>query len=210
MKRRAVIVGTKHPGGLMRAQVRVLPDWNGVDEIDLPWAEYQLPIGNAFVPTLAGDAVWVEFPYTDANGQMDTRRPLIVGAAQDAPGGVPNVAAEASGQGTPWTPEEIEGSPSRPALSSTEDFVIHRNNILELRSAGGGYEIANTAAGSRIGMSEDGVPYIIGPAGLFIHVGGDAKVVAGGNVDIEAGGDLNFKVKGVFSALAKSFSFKKA
>lgn len=59
-------------------------------------------------------------------------------------------------------------------------------------------------------MSEDGVPYIIGPAGLFIHVGGDAKVVAGGNVDIEAGGDLNFKVKGVFSALAKSFSFKKA
>ncbi|HBK0767168.1 TPA: baseplate protein, partial [Escherichia coli] len=97
MKRRAQIVGTVHPAGLMRAQVRVLPDWNGVPDDDLPWAEYQLPIGNAFVPTVKGDLVWVEFPYLDVNGRIDTRRPMIVGAAQDAPGGIPNVAPEASG-----------------------------------------------------------------------------------------------------------------
>lgn len=36
MKRRAQIVGTVHPAGLMRAQVRVLPDWNGVPDDDLP------------------------------------------------------------------------------------------------------------------------------------------------------------------------------
>lgn len=35
MKRRAQIVGTVHPAGLMRAQVRVLPDWNGVPDDDL-------------------------------------------------------------------------------------------------------------------------------------------------------------------------------
>ncbi len=36
MKRRAQIVGTVHPAGLMRAQVRVLPDWNGVPDDDSP------------------------------------------------------------------------------------------------------------------------------------------------------------------------------
>ena len=36
MKRRAQIVGTVHPAGLMRAQVRVLPDWNGVPDDDYP------------------------------------------------------------------------------------------------------------------------------------------------------------------------------
>lgn len=114
MKRRAQIVGTVHPAGLMRAQVRVLPDWNGVPDDDLPWAEYLLPIGNAFVPTVKGDLVWVEFPYLDVNGRIDTRRPMIVGAAQDAPGGIPNVAPEASGKGNGWTPPEVDGAPPRP------------------------------------------------------------------------------------------------
>ncbi|MGL4683899.1 MAG: baseplate protein [Gibbsiella quercinecans] len=185
----------------MRAQVRVQPDWAGVPDDDLPWAEYILPIGNAFVPTITGDLVWVEFPYIDASGRPDTRRPVIIGAAQDAPGGVPNVAPEASGKGDAWTPEEVEGAPPRPSLSSSADYVIHRNNILELRTAGGGYEIANTAAGSRIGMNESGEIYIIGPADIFLNVGGDVKLKAGGNVAFEAGG--------TFSATAASFKFDK-
>lgn len=201
MKRRAVVVGTIHPGGLMRAQVRVLPDWAGVPDDDLPWAEYILPIGNAFVPTITGDLVWVEFPYIDASGRPDTRRPVIIGAAQDAPGGVPNVAPEASGKGDAWTPEEVEGAPPRPSLSSSADYVIHRNNILELRTAGGGYEIANTAAGSRIGMNESGEIYIIGSADIFLNAGGNVKLKSVGNVAFEAGG--------TFSATAASFKFDK-
>lgn len=192
-KRRAVIVGTKHPGGLMRAQVRLLPDWNGVPDESLPWAEYMLGIGNAFTPTKTGDLVWVEFPYNDARGKPDTRRPLIVGAAQDAPGGVPNVAPEASGQGEPWAPGEIEGAPARPKITSTEDFVVHRNNLLEVRTAGGGYEIANTAAGARVGINEDGEMYLIGPGNLLLHMAGDIIAKAGGRILFESGEEMGMK-----------------
>lgn len=216
MKRRALIVGTKHPDGLMRAQVRVLPDWDGVPDTDLPWAEYQMPIGNAFTPTVTGDPVWVEFPYTDARGRPDTRRPLIVGAAQDAPGGVPNVPPEASGQGGGWAPPEVDGAPPRPVVSATEDFVIHRSNILELRTAGGGYEIANTATGSRIGMNEAGQIYILGPADFVVNAGGDVNVVASGDMKLQGKGikvisetDIDFEAAGMFKAKAASFEFSK-
>ncbi len=192
-KKRAVIVGTKHPGGLMRAQVRLLPEWAGVPEDALPWAEYLMPIGNAFTPTTTGDPVWVEFPYTDVRGRPDTRRPLIVGAAQDSPGGVPNVPPEASGQGSPWEPEPVEGAPTRPSLSSSEDYVIHRNNILEVRTAGGGYEIANTAAGSRIGMNEAGEVYVISPGNLVLNAGGDIIGKAVGKVMLESGAEMEMK-----------------
>jgi len=187
-KRRAVIVGTRHPGGEMKSQIRLVPDWNGVPDSDLPWAEYVLPLNYAFTPSHAGDAVWVEFPY-----EGDLRRPLIVGAAQDAPAGVPNVAPEASGQGSAWAPDPVDGAPDRPSLSSSEDFVVHRNNLLEVRTAGGGYEIANTAAGSRIGMNEAGQIYIIGPSDFFVNAGGDLKFVAGGSIAFEAGGAMTGK-----------------
>lgn len=192
-KKRAVIAGTKHPGGLVRAQIRLLPEWNGVPEENLPWAEYMLGIGNAFTPTVTGDLVWVEFPYIDARGKPDTRRPLIVGAAQDAPGGVPNVAPEASGQGEPWAPGEIDGAPARPKTVSTEDFVVHRNNILEVRTAGGGYEIANTAAGARVGINESGEMYLIGPGSLLLNMAGDIIAKAGGKIMFESGADTSMK-----------------
>ncbi|HAV9958207.1 TPA: baseplate protein [Escherichia coli] len=206
MKRRAQIVGTEHPAGLMRAQVRVLPDWNGVPDEDLPWAEYLLPIGNAFVPTVKGDLVWVEFPYFDVNGRIDTRRPIIVGAAQDAPGGVPNVAPEASGKGSGWTPPAVDGAPPRPTLSPTKDYVIHRNNVLEVRTAGGGYEIANTASGARFGMNESGQIYIIGPADVVINAGGDVNV-KGNNIKVKADGNMEFTAGGTFKAKASNFEF---
>ncbi|WP_409559163.1 baseplate protein [Escherichia coli] len=183
-----------------------------------------MPIGNAFTPTVSGDLVWVEFPYLDAKGRIDTRRPLIVGAAQDAPGGVPNVPPEASGQGSGWSPEEVDGAPARPQFSATEDFVIHRNNILEVRTAGGGYEIANTAAGSRIGMNESGQIYIIGPANIVLNAGGEVNVksssktnvssdgdvnVKGSNVTVAADGDIALKAGGTLKATASNFSFVK-
>jgi uncharacterized protein (DUF2345 family) len=64
---------------------------------------------------------------------------------------------------------------------------------MEVRTAGGGYEIANTAAGSRIGMNEAGQIYIIGPSDFFVHAGGDLKFVAGGNIDFEAAGTMSGK-----------------
>lgn len=208
-KKRAVIVGTKHPAGLMRAQVRVLPDWNGVPDDALPWAEYMMPIGNAFTPTITGDLVWVEFPYLDVRGRPDTRRPLIVGAASDSPGGVPNVAPEASGQGSAWEPPAVDGAPARPQLTSSEDFVVHRINILEVRTAGGGYEIANTASGSRVGMNEAGDIYILGPGNMVFDAGGDFIAKAGGKILLQAGADLGLTATGKLSGKAASVDFSK-
>jgi len=201
----------------VRAQVRLLPDWNAVPDESLPWAEYMLGIGNAFTPTKTGDLVWVEFPYTDARGKPDTRRPLIVGGAQDAPGGVPNVAPEVSGQGEPWTPGEIEGAPARPKIASSEDFVVHRNNLLEVRTAGGGYEIANTAAGARVGINEAGEMYLIGPGNLLLHMAGDIIAKAGGKILFESGAEmgmkagakLDFEAAGPLTGKATSVAFSK-
>lgn len=192
MKKRAVIVGTMHPKGLMRAQVRVTPDWEGVDDKDLPWAEYLMPIGNGFVPTIKGDLVWVEFPYIDRAGNPDTRYPLIVGAAEAAPNGVPNVAPEASGQGSPYKPAKKDGVPARPSTSKTKDSVIHRNNLLEIKTAGGGYELTNTASGTSIGMNEAGQVYITGPEDMVVNIGGNLIFKVGGKVQMLAGGDLDF------------------
>lgn len=198
-KQRAVITATKDPSGHMRAQIRLTPQWADVEAETLPWAEYQLPIGNAFVPCKTGDEVWVEFPYTDARGRPDTRRPLITGAAQSAPGGVPNVAPEASGQGNAYEPPAVDGAPARPSLSATNDFVSHRNNLLEIRSAGGGYEITNTASGSRIGMNESGKIYLMGPDDMVIDIGG--------NLTIKVGGKVVYKSGDTFSAKAPQFEF---
>lgn len=198
-KQRAVITATKDPSGHMRAQIRLTPQWADVEAETLPWAEYQLPIGNAFVPCKAGDEVWVEFPYTDARGRPDTRRPLITGAAQSAPGGVPSVAPEASGQGSAYEPPAVDGAPARPSLSATNDFVSHRNNLLEIRSAGGGYEIANTASGSRIGMNESGQIYLLGPGDMVIDIGG--------NLTVKVGGKVVYQSSDTFSAKAPQFEF---
>lgn len=198
-KQRAIITATNDPAGQMRAQIRLTPQWADVDAATLPWAEYQLPIGNTFVPGITGDQVWVEFPYIDGRGRPDTRRPLITGAAQSAPGGVPNVAPEASGQGSGYEPPAVDGAPARPTLNATADFVSHRNNLLEIRSAGGGYEITNTASGSRIGMNEGGDIYLLGPGNLVIDVGGDLTIKSGGKIVFQSGGP--------FSATAPQFEF---
>nr|WP_225312383.1 hypothetical protein [Salmonella sp.] len=97
--------------------------------------------------------------------------------------GIPNVAPEASGKGNGWTPPEVDaGAPPAPkSQQATKDFVIHRNNILEVRTAGGGYEIANTAAGSRIGMNESGQIYIIGPADVIAECRREVNVKSTNN-----------------------------
>lgn len=93
----------------------------------------------------------------------------------------------------------MDGAPARPSLNPTTDFVSHRNNLLEIRSAGGGYEIANTASGSRIGMNEGGDIYLLGPGNLVIDVGG--------NLTIKSGGKIVFQSGGPFSATAPQFEF---
>ncbi|MGL5103041.1 MAG: baseplate protein [Plesiomonas sp.] len=178
---RATIVATNHPQGLMKAKIRLTPLWDDVPDAALPWAEYRLPIGNIFIPSLKGDKVWVRFPY---NG--DSRYPLITGAAQDAPNGVPNVAPEASGNGSPYQPPEVEGAPALPTLTATEDLVYARNNFIIIQSVGGGVSMTNTVTGSCIGMNEAGDVFQRATGDYFLNATGGIKMKCKGLFEFES------------------------
>ena len=196
-KKRALIVATEHPDGLMKAKIRLLSLWDGLPDDALPWAEYHLPVGGAFVPSIIGDLVWVEFPYDG-----DSRYPLITGAAQDAPNGIPNVAPEASGQGGAYEPPAIEGAPPLPALTPTKDFVEKRNNLLIIRSAGGGASITNTETGTSIGMNEAGDVFHIVNGDYFLNVTGETTIKSKGKIIMES--------ESGFDAKAPEFDFTKS
>lgn len=195
-KRRAVVIATVAKGNKMKAQVRVLGEWEGMGDASLPWAEYLLPIDRAFVPTIPGDLVWVEFPY-----EGDSRRPMIVGAAQDWAGGVPNVPPEASGVGELYQPPAKEGAPAAPALTPSADMVLNRDGVLIMRTAAGAYSVTRTADGTTIGFNEagdvnimsEGQTYVNATGNITIMTAGDVKVQTAGNASMEAAGTMSFK-----------------
>lgn len=187
-KRRAVVIATVATGNKMKAQVRVLADWDEMGDAALPWAEYLLPVDRAFVPTKAGDLVWVEFPYDG-----DSRRPMIVGAAQDWAGGVPNVPPEASGVGAQFEPPEKNGAPPAPIKTPTADMVMNRDGVLIMRTAGGGYSITRTADGTTIGFNEGGAVNIMSEGVTYINATGNVTIMTAADATIQATGKLTLK-----------------
>lgn len=185
---RARVINTVHPEGLMMASVRVEALTKGVPDNDCPWAEYQLDIGGAFAPTIAGDLVWVDFPYGG-----DTRRPRIIGAAQDANSGQPNVPPESWGGGDAYQPPEVEGAPPLRELNTTKDYVSKRNGLLEVRTSGGGWSVTHIDSDTTLGMNESGQVYIITTQDVFVNAAKGVTVKSGIDIDVEAVSNITIK-----------------
>lgn len=184
-KYRATVISVDDPSNLMRTKIRVDELMKGVPEGNLPWAECMLPSANAFNPFVAGNLVWVEFPYDG-----DSRRPLIVGFAQDATSGSPNVAAEASGKGTAYTAPDVEGAPEAATTTAKKDYVYQRFGFMEVRNAKGGWSVTNTTTGATLGINDSGVPYLISQGEMFLYSVGNMVVKSGGNMDLTAAGTM--------------------
>ena len=205
-KRRAVVIATKAKDNKMKAQVRILAEWDDAPDEYMPWAEYLLSVDRAFVPTQPGDMVWVEFPYGG-----DSRRPMIVGAAQDWSGGVPNVPPEASGVGEQYQPPEKDGSPKGAELMPTADMVLKRDGVMIIRTASGGYSMTRLADGTAIGFNDSGDVYIFSEGRTYVNATGDIEVITSNNVTIRAGGNVTVAADGNASLEAKgTMSFKAA
>ncbi|MCZ4061165.1 baseplate protein [Pantoea sp. LMR881] len=187
-KRRAVVIATVAKGNKMKAQVRVLADWDEMGDDALPWAEYMLRLDRSFEPTKPGDLVWVEFPYGG-----DSRRPMIVGAAQDWAGGVPNVPSEASGVGEQYQPPDKDGAPPAPTMSPTADMVSNRDGVLIMRTATGAYSMTRTEDGTTIGFNDKGNVSIMSEGQTYVNATGPITIITAGDAKIEAGGKMSFK-----------------
>ncbi|HAV1601624.1 TPA: baseplate protein [Enterobacter hormaechei subsp. xiangfangensis] len=209
-KYKAMVGNTKHPDGLMMCQVKLVTLWDGIPEEALPWAEYQLPIGAAFVPAKTGDLVWVEFPQDG-----DSRFPLITGACMVAPKGTPNVPPESSGKGKPFQQAQVSGAPALPVISPTADTVGRRNGLIEQRSKGGAIMFTHEKSGSRFGFNDEGEVFIYAAKNLHFYSGGTITMESVGDYTqktakytLTASGDMTIKASS-YSVTASAVSFKK-
>lgn len=202
-KKRAIVTNTVAPDNKMKAQVRVISEWDEMPDTSLPWAEYLVPLDRAFVPTKVGDLVWIEFPYDG-----DSRRPMIVGGANDWSGGIPNVPPEASGVGSQYQPPAKEGRPAEPAMTPTADMVMNRDGILIKRTQSGSYSITRTSDGTSIGFNDAGSAFIISQADTYLNATGNITILTDGNVTMKATGKMTLQAASM-EIIAGSIDMKK-
>jgi hypothetical protein len=218
---RAQVTSVDDPDQLMRVQVRI-PELFPKDQIsgrDLPWAEYRLPLGarfneGGFVPCKIGDWVWVDFPYRNAIGMKETRRPRITGGAHFCPDGLPNLPHEAFDG--PNGLNEQHQRPDDPDVEIPERATRNRTTVfsmfglvLEVTSRGR-LTITNKRAGSSIDLTSSGSLGFFSPKNIILYAKAKLKLLSDGEIKIdgkgkfEIGGDeisltpktLNVEVKG--------------
>lgn len=202
---RAKVVNVDDPENLLRVSVRLVGVWDTVADANLPWAERMPPDSGAFTPLLAGDYVWVDFPYGG-----DSKRPRVTARATDAPGGVPSFGAEVSGQGEAYAQKDVEGAPAAGTVTPGKDYVYDRNGLMEIRNASGSWSVTHKESGTTMGMNDSGQLFISSQLSVFVYSHGDTTVKSDANMTVKAEGDMAIESGGTLSLKGKSVKIDRA
>lgn len=152
---RCVVEDVAHPDGLMLARVRILGEWEGVNVVDLPWAEYMLPVGarpndGDFNPAQKGDLVWCEFD------RGDSRYPIIKGSCFYAPAGVPNLPHESFAGSASYQHKRTAAQPKPDAAKYHRGRVSTQFNFMIERTESGALRATHKPTGTAVEITKDG------------------------------------------------------
>lgn len=186
----AEVVSVADPEKRCRVKVNVYDVFDGVPVASLPFANFTLPLGSragegAINPLKVGDKVWVEFV------AGDSRRPLIVGAAQASPGGKVNLPAEACQGDGPFQHKRTSDQPPAEEAPYYEDVVYCQNRALIQLCRSGTIRITQMDSGSAIEIAKNG--------DMIIHCEGNCFTSVKGNALEEYDGNLEQRIKGNFT-----------
>lgn len=184
----AEVVSVEDPEQRCRVKLNVYDLFDGVPTNDLPWANQTLPLGSragegAINPMQVGDKVWVQF----VGG--DTRRPIVIGASQDSPGGNPNLAPDVSGR-EGYSHKRTDKQPPVESPGYYEDVVYRQNDALIQLCRSGTIRITQMGSGSAVEISKNG--------DIIIHCEGNMYVSVKGNYLQEIQGNYRQEVNGNF------------
>lgn len=219
-KYRAEVVSVDHPKGWHLAKVRVLGLWDDITDANLPWAEYQLPLGarageGDAMPCQKGDLVWVEFPISG-----DSRAPLITGSCYTVTDGKSDLPQDLFN--ALYTHKRAEGEPDGPAVAYG-DRVLDLFGILEQITQDGAWCLTHKATGTAVNITKEGKLVLHAEGDLYQSATGDLKVTVIGKADIsasdikiassgpiaiEADGELSFKGSKISGETGSIYDFK--
>ena len=192
-KYRAEVVSVTHPKGYHLAKVRVLVLWDEVPAADLPWAEYQLPLGarkgeGDAMPCKVGDLVWVEFPMSG-----DSRAPLITGSCYTVTNGASDLPKDLFE--SLYSHKRATSEPPAPS-AAYGDKVVDLFGVLQQLTQGGAWCITHKASGSAFNITKEGKLVIHSEGNSFQSTVGDHLQQASGNLTEKVGGKLLIEVIG--------------
>lgn len=193
------VVNVEHPKKLYMAQVQLLGAWDSIPIIDLPWADFLLPLGakpnhGHGVPVEVGDLVWVDFPLCG-----DPRYPRITGSVYHAPDFVSNLPPELFGGGY----EQKRHSDEPPATPfSIKDDIYSRFGLIEQKSVNGNWCITHQGSGSAIEITSSGNIVIHGEADSYRSSTGSTTENIGGSLNVTIKGTVNLKTDGDYKIVS--------
>ena len=195
------VVSVADPEKKCRVKVNVFDVFDGVPIAALPWATFILPLGSRagegeVCPVQVGDQVWVQFVGND------TRRPLIVGAAQAMPGGIVNLAPDVFQGAGQYAHKRTDREPQVSAPPYYEDFVLCQNRALIQFCRSGNIRVTQMDSGSAIEILPSGDMVAHCEGNLFTSVAGNVLQTVNGNVTQEVGGNVSQKISGDVSQTA--------